>query len=109
MSTLGLGMFSRGGLVVSLKVTCLVLAVGSVLMAGVGLLLSSSSDFWSASIFANPFSFCFPFNACVRLLSALTIVSARVREGWVMYFVLKNTMFVIRLCRVPLTYILWHW
>ena len=84
-----------GGLVVSSNVT----RFGSVGMArnsgigsGSGVLLRMLSSFVNAFICSNLLWFLFPFNACVRLLSALVITSAGVMVGCVMNFVLKNTV-----------------
>ncbi len=57
-----------------------------------GVLLRMSSSLFSASSCSNPFALLFPFNACVKLLSTLIIVSSGVMVGCVMYFVLKNTV-----------------
>jgi hypothetical protein len=84
----------RGGFTVRSNVTHLVssgrLSIGIGAVSGV--LLRMSLSFLSASSCSNPFALLFLFNACVKLLSALIIVSAGVMVGCVMYFVLKNTV-----------------
>ena len=73
-----------GGLVVSLKVThrgSVGMVRNSGIGSGSGVLLSMLSSFVNAFICSNPLWFFFPFNACVRLLSALVITSAGVMVG----------------------------
>ena len=65
-----------GGLVVSSKVTrrgSVGMACNSGIRSGSGVLLRMLSSFVNASIGSNPLWFLFPFNACVRSLSALVI------------------------------------
>jgi hypothetical protein len=61
-----------GGAVVSSKVTCFSLFI----VIFFSKLLSSSFIFSKNLICALPFTFFFPFRACVQSLSALTIVAA---------------------------------
>ncbi len=83
-----------GGFAVRLNVTRLVSGGGLSIGIGAvsGVLLRMSSSFLSASNCSNPFALLFLFNACVKSLSALIIISAEVMVGCVMYFVLKNTV-----------------
>ena len=73
-----------GGLVVVSKVTrrgSAGMACNSGIGSGSGVLLSMLSSFVNASICSNPLWFFFLSNACVRLLSALVIMSAGVMVG----------------------------
>ncbi len=84
---------SADALVVPSKVT--LSSVGLVFVGmGVmsGSLFRSASSCLSASICSDPLWLFLSFNACVRSLTALVIMSACVRVGCVMYFVLNNTV-----------------
>ena len=109
--TLGVGCISWGGFKVGLKVTLLVIVVcmiGSSVVVAVGILFSSLSNFWSASILTVPLVFCLSFKACVRLFNALTIVSSGVKVGAVMCLCLKWTVSDILSLLECLTYITRH-
>ncbi len=98
LATLGAaGCVSCGGLAVDSKVTVL---CRSVVVASVGMLLRTSLIRCSASISSMPFLFLRSFSACVRSLSAFTIVSSVVKVGSVMYLCLKCTVSVILSLRV---------
>ncbi len=99
-----------GGFVVLLNVTLHVSSGGLSFGIGAvsGVLLRMSSSFLSASICSNPFALFFSFNACVKSLSALIIVSAGVMAGCVMYFVLKNTVSDTLSLFICFTKITWH-
>ena len=100
LTTLGVaGCVSCGGLVVVSKVTDLLC---SVVVAVVGMLLRSSLIRCNASISSIPFLFLRSFSACVRSLSAFTIMSSGIRVGSVMYLCLKCTVSDIRLLHVLL-------
>jgi hypothetical protein len=78
-----------------LNVTCLSFTVKGVgwWYPCVGVLsfwVRSSSSCFSDSICSNPLMFVFPFSAYVRLLMALTIVSAEVKVGCVIYLFLTT-------------------
>jgi hypothetical protein len=61
-------------------------------------------DFFSnASICVSPFTFFLPFRACVKSSIALTIMSACIKVGCVMYQSLKNTVSNILLLLIFLT------
>ncbi len=79
------GLVSHGGAVVLSKVTCFTFVVFVFAK-----LLRILSIFSNASICAMPFMFFLPFKACVRSLIALTIVSACVKVGFMMYWCLKK-------------------
>ncbi len=49
-----------------------------------GVLVSSSSRRFNDSICSSPVKFVLPLSACVRSVSAFTIISAGVTVGWVM-------------------------
>ena len=74
----------------------------------IGLLVSSYSSFCNASICSKPSTLFLPFNAHVRSLIALTIWSAGVTLGWVIYLCLNQTVSVIRSLLVFFTCITWH-
>ncbi len=57
-----------------------------------GVLVRMVSSRFSASICSNPLWLRFSFKAFVRTFNALVIVSAGVKVGCVMNFVLKNTV-----------------
>ena len=93
------------------KVTLLVIVVcmvGCSAIVVVGILFSSSSNFWSALISTVPLVFCLSFKACVRSFNALTIVSSGVKVGGVMCLCLIWTVSDILLLLECLTYITWH-
>ena len=90
--TLGFGCISWGGFDVESKVTLLVVVICMVdcsAIVVVGILFSSLSNFWSASILTVPLVFCLSFKACVRLFNTLTIMSSGVKVGDVMCLCLK--------------------
>jgi hypothetical protein len=107
--TLGAGVSSRssvsiGALAASSKVTLRSDGCGvGTSVAGSGSFVRIASNLLSASICSNPFSLLFPFNACVRSFSAFDTMSALVKVGCVMYFVLKNTVSDTRSLLVCLT------
>ena len=74
----------------------------------IGLLVSTSSSYCNASICSKPSTLFLPFNAHARSLIALTIWSAGVTLGWVMYLCLNQTVSVIRLLLIFFTCIMWH-
>ncbi len=99
VDVLGVALVSCGGAVFSLKVTCCSFLVTTFL----GMLLSSSLICSNDSICVLPFTFFLPFRVCVKLSSALTIMSACVKVGCVMHLCLKNTVSDILLLLVFLT------
>ena len=107
--TLGVGVSSRGSIsigavVVSAKVTLRSVGRGAGASGSVsGSFVRIASNFFSASICSNPLSLLFPFNACVRSFSAFDTMSALVKVGCVMYFVLKKTVSDTRSLFVCLT------
>jgi hypothetical protein len=108
--TLGVGVVSSrgsasiGAFAVSAKVTLrsVICGVGTS-VAVTGSFVRIASNLLSASICSNPFSLLFPFNACVRSFSAFDTMSALVKVGCVIYFVLKNTVSDTRSLLVCLT------
>ena len=99
LATLGAaGCSSCGGFAVASNVTHLLRSGAVVGLAGI--LLRSSSIHCSGSISSVPFLFCHSFSACVRSLSAFTIVSSGVKVGSVMYLCLKCTVSEILSLRV---------
>ena len=73
-----------------------------------GVLVSSSSRHFNDSICSSPFKFVLPLSACVRSVSAFTIITAGVTIGWVMYLCLNHTVSDILMFLVFLVYITWH-
>jgi hypothetical protein len=55
-------------------------------------LLSKLSSLLSSSNCSSDFVILIPFSACDRSMIALKMTSTGDRVGWVMYFVLKNTV-----------------
>ena len=107
--TLGVGVSSRGSVslgafAVSSKVTLrsVICGVGTSVAAS-GSFVRIASNLLSASICSNPFSLLFPFNACVSSFSAFVTMSALVKVGCVIYFVLKKTVSDTRSLLVCLT------
>ncbi len=99
LATLGAaGCSSCGGFAVASNVTHLLRSGAVVGLAGI--LLRSSSIRCSGSISSVPFLFCHSFSACVRSLSAFTIVSSGVKVGSVMNLCLKCTVSEILLLHV---------
>ena len=72
-----------------------------------GSFMRIASNLLSASI-SNPFSLLFPFNACEMSFSAFDTMSALLKVGCVIYFVLKNTVSDTLSLFVCLTWIIWH-
>ena len=87
-----LALISLGGAVALLKVT----RISFIAWIFVWMLLSSSLIFSNASICMLPFVFFLPFKASVKSSIALTIMSAWVKVGCVMYLCLKITVSDIR-------------
>ena len=107
--TLGVGVSSRGSVslgafAVSSKVTLrsVICGVGTSVAAS-GSFVRIASNLLSASICSNPFSLLFPFNACVSSFSAFVTMSALVKVGCVIYFVLKKIVSDTRSLLVCLT------
>jgi hypothetical protein len=106
---LGAGVSSRvsvsiGALTVSANVTLCSVGRGIVISGIVsGSFVRITSNLLSASICSNPFSLLFPLIACVRSFSAFDTMSALVKVGCVMYFVLKKTVSDTRSLFVCLT------
>jgi len=99
LATLGAaGCSSCGGFAVALNVTHLLRSGAVVGLAGI--LFRSSSICCSASISFVPFLFHRSLSACVRSLSAFTIVSSGVKVGSVMNLCLKCTVSEILSLRV---------
>ena len=98
LATLGAaGYGSCGGFAVAPNVTRRLHSGAVVGLAGI--LFRSSSIRCSVSISSMPFLFLRSFSACVRSLSAFTILSSGVKVGSVMYLCLKCTVSdILSLC-----------
>jgi hypothetical protein len=84
---------------------CIGVGIVSTCVGG-GVLVSSSLGGFSDLIWSSPSKFVYPLSACVRSVSTLTIMSAGVTVGCVIYLCLNHTVSDILMLPVFFVYIL---
>ncbi len=106
-----LGALASGVVSLGFSILCYTVCIGIGIVStcvGGGVLVSSSSRRFSDSILSSPSKFVFPLSACIRSVSALTIASAVVTVGCVVYLCLNHTLSDILMLLDLFMYILWH-